>query len=391
MEDVRLHLGAGARQAAAARRRGRAGRAVLLREGAALLRLPDLSRLHAARRGDRAAADAARGGDPRHRARPRGRVGPAGASAARRADPADPDRRDQRRRTSARRRSRSAPTSTCRSRSTAARCSTRSPRCRRARSGRSRVLSIDDEEVARYLVRQCLPPPAFEIIEAGDGADRASSAREAEQPDVVLLDLVMPGMDGWQVLRRAARRGADARHSGRHPDLPGARGRRPRARASTRSFAVAVEAGPVARDARRRSCRPRRRAATRAARRSGRRRARRYNHQFAPKEQETADERSITRLLRRSHRNQDEAGIVQRWIDRQLAAPSFRSDRISKTELTEQSRRFLSAAAAVASGPAAPTCSRRPGRTSVRCSTSSRSAARSRASRRRRPRCSSSR
>ena len=37
----------------------------------------------------------------------------------------------------------------------------------------------------------------------------------------------------------------------------------------------------------------------------------------------------------------DETGIVQRWIDRQLAAPSFRSDRISKTELSEQSRRFL--------------------------------------------------
>ena len=37
----------------------------------------------------------------------------------------------------------------------------------------------------------------------------------------------------------------------------------------------------------------------------------------------------------------DEAGIVQRWIDKQLAAPSFRSDRISKTELTEHSRRFL--------------------------------------------------
>jgi rsbT co-antagonist protein RsbR len=37
----------------------------------------------------------------------------------------------------------------------------------------------------------------------------------------------------------------------------------------------------------------------------------------------------------------DEAGILQRWIDKQLAAPSFRSDRISKTELTEHSTRFL--------------------------------------------------
>ena len=37
----------------------------------------------------------------------------------------------------------------------------------------------------------------------------------------------------------------------------------------------------------------------------------------------------------------DEAGVVQRWIEKQLASPSFRSDRISKTELSEHSKRFL--------------------------------------------------
>ena len=39
--------------------------------------------------------------------------------------------------------------------------------------------------------------------------------------------------------------------------------------------------------------------------------------------------------------NKDESGIVQRWLDKQLASPSFRSDRISRTELDEQSRRFM--------------------------------------------------
>jgi rsbT co-antagonist protein RsbR len=39
--------------------------------------------------------------------------------------------------------------------------------------------------------------------------------------------------------------------------------------------------------------------------------------------------------------DRNEAGIVQRWIDRQLAASTFRSDRISKTEVAENSRRFL--------------------------------------------------
>jgi len=61
-----------------------------------------------------------------------------------------------------------------------------------------RVLSIDDEEVARYLVRQCLPPPAYEIIEANDGATGLERAA-ADQPDVVILDLAMAGMHGWEV------------------------------------------------------------------------------------------------------------------------------------------------------------------------------------------------
>ena len=41
--------------------------------------------------------------------------------------------------------------------------------------------------------------------------------------------------------------------------------------------------------------------------------------------------------------DRDEDGIIQRWIEKQLAATTFRSDRISKTELTEQSRRFIGA------------------------------------------------
>ena len=39
---------------------------------------------------------------------------------------------------------------------------------------------------------------------------------------------------------------------------------------------------------------------------------------------------------------QDEAGLVQRWVDRQLSSPGFRSDRTSRAQVAEQSRRFLS-------------------------------------------------
>ena len=62
-----------------------------------------------------------------------------------------------------------------------------------------RVLTIDDEEVARYLVRQCLPVPAFEVSEASSGEEGLRRAR-AEHPDVIVLDLVMPGLSGRAAL-----------------------------------------------------------------------------------------------------------------------------------------------------------------------------------------------
>jgi CheY-like chemotaxis protein len=63
-----------------------------------------------------------------------------------------------------------------------------------------RVLVIDDEEVSRFLVRQCLPSPSFEVIEAGTAEEGLKIAAD-EHPDVVLLDLVLPGMDGRSALR----------------------------------------------------------------------------------------------------------------------------------------------------------------------------------------------
>jgi CheY-like chemotaxis protein/two-component sensor histidine kinase len=62
-----------------------------------------------------------------------------------------------------------------------------------------KVLTIDDEEVARYLIRQCLQLPAFELIEANEGGEGIRRAR-AERPDVILLDLVMPGIGGLDTL-----------------------------------------------------------------------------------------------------------------------------------------------------------------------------------------------
>jgi signal transduction histidine kinase/CheY-like chemotaxis protein len=72
-----------------------------------------------------------------------------------------------------------------------------------------RVLVVDDQEVARFLIRQCLPIPAFELTEAATGKEGLLRAR-SERPDVVVLDLVMPDGDGRDVLRRLRQDAATA-------------------------------------------------------------------------------------------------------------------------------------------------------------------------------------
>lgn len=60
------------------------------------------------------------------------------------------------------------------------------------------VLVADDEASIRLLVRVNLEAEGFRVIEAGDGHATVEAAR-SERPDVLLLDVMMPGLDGWQV------------------------------------------------------------------------------------------------------------------------------------------------------------------------------------------------
>jgi DNA-binding response OmpR family regulator len=64
--------------------------------------------------------------------------------------------------------------------------------------GGERVLVIDDEASIRVLVRVNLEADGMQVTEASDGATGLELAR-SDAPDVVLLDLTMPGLDGWQV------------------------------------------------------------------------------------------------------------------------------------------------------------------------------------------------
>jgi len=69
-----------------------------------------------------------------------------------------------------------------------------------------RVLVVDDEDTIRLLCRVNLSASGIEVLEAADGTAGLEMAR-TERPDLILLDVMMPGIDGWEVARRL---GADA-------------------------------------------------------------------------------------------------------------------------------------------------------------------------------------
>ena len=64
-----------------------------------------------------------------------------------------------------------------------------------------RVLVVDDEAVIRQLIVINLELEGFEVHEAVDGLDALGKARELD-PDVVTLDVMMPGLDGITTARR---------------------------------------------------------------------------------------------------------------------------------------------------------------------------------------------
>jgi CheY-like chemotaxis protein len=65
----------------------------------------------------------------------------------------------------------------------------------------TRVLLVDDEEVTRYLVRQLLPRGVYDLREATSGTEGLAQLL-SDRPDVVLLDLKMPEMTGFELLDR---------------------------------------------------------------------------------------------------------------------------------------------------------------------------------------------
>jgi CheY-like chemotaxis protein len=67
-------------------------------------------------------------------------------------------------------------------------------------AGHDRVLVIDDEATVRDLMRRFLTREGFEVVTAADGAEGLALARDL-RPRLITLDVLMPGLDGWSVLR----------------------------------------------------------------------------------------------------------------------------------------------------------------------------------------------
>jgi two-component system, OmpR family, response regulator MprA len=77
---------------------------------------------------------------------------------------------------------------------------------------RKRVLVIDDDLPLRGMLAAALDKHGFQVLLAGDGAE-GERALMIHQPDVVLLDLAMPEVNGWDFLQRLQETG----HIGKVP------------------------------------------------------------------------------------------------------------------------------------------------------------------------------
>ena len=63
-----------------------------------------------------------------------------------------------------------------------------------------RILVVDDQPDIRLMCRVNLQLEGYEVLEAADG-DAGLEMVRLERPDLVLLDVMMPGLDGWQFMK----------------------------------------------------------------------------------------------------------------------------------------------------------------------------------------------
>ena len=73
--------------------------------------------------------------------------------------------------------------------------------CVQIAANQTNILVVDDSEEIRDLLRDILEPAGFTVSTASDGQEGLRSLY-ANRPSLVIMDLTMPTMDGWQLLER---------------------------------------------------------------------------------------------------------------------------------------------------------------------------------------------
>jgi CheY-like chemotaxis protein len=68
-------------------------------------------------------------------------------------------------------------------------------------TGTSKILVVEDNDNNRDMLTRRLQRKGFAVVAAGDGEEAQSVAR-AESPDLILMDMSLPVMDGWEATRR---------------------------------------------------------------------------------------------------------------------------------------------------------------------------------------------
>ena len=68
-----------------------------------------------------------------------------------------------------------------------------------------RILVIEDHELARRALTALLLTMGYDVVEATNGREALMTLATEAPPDVILLDLVMPIMDGWEFMKRQRR------------------------------------------------------------------------------------------------------------------------------------------------------------------------------------------
>ncbi len=66
------------------------------------------------------------------------------------------------------------------------------------------IMVVDDEEKIRYIVRKILERKGYEVIDV-DGGKQCLEILENEKPDLILMDVMMPDMDGWETIEKIRR------------------------------------------------------------------------------------------------------------------------------------------------------------------------------------------